>query len=333
MNQISETRLKEILDQMKKQSQLLVVGDIGLDKYTYGEVRRISPEAPVPVLEVQKEWIKLGMAANISDNLMALEVKSQLCGVVGEDDKATLFENILEDKKLSTWGLVRDPNRPTTFKERVTTSTQQICRIDYEDRKALSSDVSEKLFSRIEEFIPKSSGIILEDYAKGVFGREMCQNIIKLAKKNKRLIGIDPGLNISPDTYSGADLLKPNLKEARSMAERLGKQYVEVSDLLKFLLEELKLQKLVVTLGPEGMAYLEIGGTPQIIPTLAKEVFDVSGAGDTAMALLMSSLVSGASLHEACQIANLGSAVVVAKKGTATVTSDEIMNLFNKNFS
>ena len=166
-NLITEQKFNEILATFDQLKPLLVVGDVGIDKYTFGEVKRISPEAPVPVLEVTKEWLKLGLAANISHNLQTLQIPSTLCGIIGEDKNADVFEDLLEDNHLKTWGLIRSSDRPTTFKERVTTNTQQICRIDYESSESINDSVAQKFISRIEELSKTHSAIILEDYAKG----------------------------------------------------------------------------------------------------------------------------------------------------------------------
>lgn len=324
---ISKERLNEITSLFTLDKKILVLGDIGIDKYTFGEVSRISPEAPVPVLEVTKEWNKLGLAANISDNLKALNMNSLLCGVMGEDRHAQLMEELLEEKDLSTWGLVRDESRPTTFKERVTTSGQQICRIDYERARPLTQEIEKKLLDRVAEFLPDCQAVIIEDYAKGVLGRDLITQVRQLAHQQNKMLAIDPGVSTPAEFYRGVDLLKPNLKEAKIMAQSLGleeQKAQDVSELCRFLVNKLDLAKIVITLGAEGMAMHEKDGEVELIPTLANEVFDVSGAGDTSMALLVASLINGASLKEAAWVSNCGAGVVVAKKGTATVSIKEL---------
>lgn len=322
---ISKARIKELVDKFSTISDVMVIGDIGIDKYTYGEVRRISPEAPVPVVEVKKEWHKLGLAANISDNFKALSVGSFLCGIIGEDDHAGVLENLLEEKDLSIWGLVRDKTRPTIYKERVTTNSQQICRIDYEQTHELSCETEKKFKLRINEFMNSYDAIILEDYAKGTLTEEVCQSVISEAKKRNVLVAVDPGVSCPAHFYKGATLLKPNRKEAELICRGLGFKSDNIEEMAKFLLSELDLSMIVITLGGDGMAMLEKGGEVKIIPTVANEVFDVSGAGDTAHALLTASLKAGATLEEAAWIANCGSGVVVAKKGTATVSREELL--------
>lgn len=329
---VSRERFIHLMDQFTALDPILVVGDVGIDKYTYGEVKRISPEAPVPVLEVTKEWLKLGLAANISHNLKTLDVKSTLCGVVGNDNHASIFETLLEDENLHTWGLVRSSDRPTIFKERVTTNTQQICRIDYESTDEITKDTEQKLFSRLTEFGAKHSAIIIEDYAKGTLTKELLEKMIAHFKEQKKFMAVDPGRSTPPLYYKGVDLLKPNLSEAKTMVASLGYKDKDVAKMADILMDKLDLSKIIITLGAEGMAILDraIHAPIKVIPTLATEVFDVSGAGDTAISLIVSSLMSGATLVEASFMANCGSGVVVGKKGTATVNKIEMLEFFDR---
>ncbi|MBC7539538.1 MAG: bifunctional hydroxymethylpyrimidine kinase/phosphomethylpyrimidine kinase [Bacteriovorax sp.] len=329
---ISLNRFNEITSKFSSIDPIVVVGDVGIDKYTFGEVRRISPEAPVPVLEVTKEWLKLGLAANISHNLRTLGVKSTLCGVVGEDNNANLFDNLLEDEKLNTWGIVRTKSRPTIFKERVTTDTQQICRIDYESSEYIDEETEQKILLRINEFVKTHQALIIEDYAKGTLTKSLIASLITKFKSNGKLVAVDPGRSTPPLYYKGATLLKPNLKEAKIMVESLGYKEKKLENIAKILIDKLDLQMLVITLGAEGMALLDIKTQPElkIIPTVANEVFDVSGAGDTAISVLTSALLAGATLEEAAWIGNCASGVVVGKKGTATVNLEELNSFFQK---
>ena len=189
-NLISSERLIKITNKFSGLKPILVAGDIGIDKYTLGEVKRISPEAPVPILEVIDEWFKLGLAANISNNLQTLSIDSTLCGVLGSDQNATIFENLCEESKLKTWGLVRSDDRPTIFKERVTTNTQQICRIDYEKNIPLKADIEEQLLRRIEDFSDDHSCLILEDYCKGTLSKNVLHRLIKFYNEKNKLVAV-----------------------------------------------------------------------------------------------------------------------------------------------
>lgn len=334
MKLIDQNRFSEITKKFGQLAPIAVLGDVGIDKYTLGEVSRISPEAPVPVVHVHKEWEKLGLAANIGHNLKSLGIESTLCGVVGQDIRAPRFESLLEETQLKTWGIVRDPARPTIFKERITTNTQQICRIDYEDNLPISKEIEDTLIERVSDFLDSHSGLILEDYAKGTLTENLIKECINVAKSKNRLVCVDPGTTTPPLYYKGAGLLKPNLKEAKLMVESLGYTYDKKSleEKAAILVDKLDLGKIVITLGPEGMALLdrEGSGKLEIIPTVAQEVFDVSGAGDTTISLLTAGLLAGGTLAEAAWIGNCGAGVVVAKKGTATVNMEELIVFYKK---
>jgi len=331
-NLITENRFLEITKQYKNIDPIIVVGDVGIDKYTFGEVKRISPEAPVPVLEVTKEWLKLGLAANISHNLKTLGINSTLCGVVGNDNNANTFESLLEDENLNIWGIVRSSSRPTIFKERVTTNTQQICRIDYESSENIDQDTENKLLARVEEFSKNHSALIIEDYAKGTLTKTTIENLIKKFKSENKIVAVDPGRSTPPLFYQGATLLKPNLAESKIMVESLGYKEKSIEKIAEILVDKLKITYLVVTLGPDGMALIDTTKNAKltVIPTVANEVFDVSGAGDTAISVLTSSLVAGATLEEAAWLGNCASGVVVGKKGTATVNLEELTDFYQK---
>jgi rfaE bifunctional protein kinase chain/domain len=333
MNLPKPDRFESLVSKFNTIEPILVVGDVGIDKYTYGDVKRISPEAPVPVLEVSKEWNKLGLAANVSDNLMSLTVASTLAGVVGEDTRANLMETLLEERGLKTWGIVRDSSRMTTYKERVTTATQQICRVDYESKHALSDEVAGRFKKRLSEFSTNHSGVIIEDYGKGLFSQELLNYITGHFTEAKKMVAVDPSRNTPPLWYKGAHLLKPNLTEAHLMIEALGYfKERNLETIAKALVEKLNLKKIIITLGPDGMSMLdtELDGKLHIIPTAASEVYDVSGAGDTAISAITASLLSGATLEEAAWIGNCASGVVVSKRGTALCSVVELKEYYQK---
>lgn len=330
---IGSKRFNEITLKFKSLNPVFVLGDIGIDKYTFGQVNRISPEAPVPVLRVTKEWEKLGLAANISHNLKTLEVNSTLCGVVGNDKFADQLESLLESCDLKTWGILREVGRMTTYKERATTSVQQICRIDYESTEAINLNTENNFKTRIEDLIEGHSSLIIEDYSKGLLTESLIQFSINKAKEKKIIVSVDPGRNSNPLHYKGADLLKPNLGECQLMIETLGYQgqNKNVQEMAEILLDKLDLNNVVITLGAEGMALMSRDtGELSRIPTVAPEVFDVSGAGDTSVTLLTISLQCGATLEEAAWIGNCGAGVVVGKMGTATVNTKELSDFYNR---
>ncbi len=328
---LTQESFNKIISQFSSLKPILVLGDLGVDKYTFGEVKRISPEAPVPVLEVSKEWNKLGLAANVSDNLMSLEVASTLCGVIGDDQRASLVEHLLEERGLKTWGLIRDPSRHTTYKERVTTATQQICRVDYETKDFIDDQTFGRVVSRIDGFSADHSGLIIEDYGKGLFSEKLCQRVISSFKERGLITAVDPSRSTPPAWYKGATLLKPNKLESHMMVEALGYfKERKLETIAQILVDKLNLEKIIITLGPDGMAMLDtkLGPELRIIPTAANEVFDVSGAGDTAIAAITSALLTGASLEEAAWVGNCAAGVVVKKRGTALCSMDELKEYF-----
>jgi rfaE bifunctional protein kinase chain/domain len=329
---IDQKRFEEIITKFKEIDPVIVLGDVGVDKYTYGEVDRISPEAPVPVLNVQKEWLKLGMAANISHNLKTLSIDSSLFGIMGEDDNSKHLENLLEDNELKTWGMVSLSDRLTTFKERVLTGVQQICRVDYETIQSLNDEECKKVQSRLTDLYEGHSAVILEDYAKGMITPDLAKWAIEFFNSKGIFIAVDPGRKVPARTYTGASLLKPNYKEAIELAESLGHYTKDPNQIAKLLSEELNIGKIVITLGGEGILIYESDQPEksEILPTIKTEVFDVSGAGDTVISLLTSAIVAGSSLKEAAIIANCGAGVVVAKKGTATVNQEELAKYFQR---
>ena len=328
---LTQEKFQTIISSFSKLKPILVVGDLGVDKYTFGEVRRISPEAPVPVLEVSKEWNKLGLAANVSDNLKSLEVTSTLCGVIGEDSRADLVEHLLEERGLNTWGLIRDKSRMTTYKERVTTSTQQICRVDYETKDQIDDETLKRVVGRIQQFSETHSGVIIEDYGKGLFSETLCQRIISIYKEKKLMVAVDPSRSSPPTWYKGATLFKPNRLEAHIIVEAMGYfKERNLETIAKILVDKLQFEKVIITLGADGMAMLDTKGNGelQLIPTAANEVFDVSGAGDTAIAAITASLLAGASLEEAAWVGNCAAGVVVKKRGTALCSKEELSEYF-----
>ena len=328
---LTQEKFQSIVESFSKLSPILVVGDLGIDKYTFGEVRRISPEAPVPVLEVSKEWDKLGLAANVSDNLKSLEVASTLCGVIGEDSRANLVEHLLEERGLNTWGLIRDKSRMTTYKERVTTATQQICRVDYETKDQIDEETLRRIVGRIQDFSQTHSGVIIEDYGKGLFSEALCQRIISIFKEKNLIVAVDPSRSSPPSWYKGATLFKPNKVEAHIIIEAMGYfKERNLETIAKILVDKLQFEKVIITLGADGMAMLDTKGDGKlkIIPTAANEVFDVSGAGDTVIAAITSSLLTGASLEEAAWVGNCAAGVVVKKRGTALCSKAELVEYF-----
>tara|TARA_B100000925_G_scaffold230038_1_gene178613 strand:- start:3623 stop:4630 length:1008 start_codon:yes stop_codon:yes gene_type:complete len=323
--------VKKSVKAISSSKKLLTVGDVGIDKYIYGEVNRISPEAPVPVLRVTKEEKKLGMSANICNNLNTLGVKNSLISIIGNDFNGELLKSLLTKDSTETKFIVTDENSTTISKDRVLTSVQQICRIDYEgeffdyDKRSFVN-----LYKNFEKALSEHDGVILEDYSKGVLNSESIQRLIHLCRERQVFVAVDPGKGKPAHLYQGASLLKPNYVEAKELVHSMGYEQCPIEKMGEILIDKLSLDQVVITLGAEGMAMWDKESGFNKIPTVAQEVFDVSGAGDTVISVITAGIVNGLSLLDSCWIANLAAGVVVSKKGTAVVTKEEILKLFNK---
>ncbi len=313
---MNKKRASEILAKFSE-LKIAVIGDIGIDLYTQGSVERISPEAPVPVLSVDREWKKLGLAANVAENLKTLGANPTLIGLVGNDSTAKELREICTQRSIESMFL-EDSERSTTLKQRVMAGNQQICRVDFESTKSINNILSEKLLSLIDT--SSYDGFIIQDYGKGLFNSENLKKIISKIKQAGKMVIVDPSVKKSIKDYSGCTLFKPNFKEAQSFSKELGKSEVHLSD-LKVACDA---DAIAMTKGAEGI-YLLSSEFNERVETASIAVFDVSGAGDTTLSTLTSCLLSGANLKEAAELSNLASAIVVGKVGTATVSRDEIL--------
>ena len=306
---------------------VLVVGDVMLDEYVTGSVERISPEAPVPVVTVKTIEHRLGGAANVTNNVRALGAKAWLAGVVGDDGHGRMLRERVDAAGIDASAIVLDAARPTSVKTRVVAQKQQIVRYDRESAARLPSRVASTLVQRIEAILPKVQVVVLSDYAKGVLGEDLVASVVKACRAAGKPVMIDPKTKNFP-FYGGATIVTPNFKEAREAASLVAGIHVEThADLERAapkLMERLRIDSLVVTKGEEGMYLFMPDAPPLHIPTAAREVYDVSGAGDTVVAALAVSLAAGAPLPEAAMIANHAAGIVVAKFGTATASGHEL---------
>lgn len=301
--------------------RILVVGDVMLDHYLWGKCERISPEAPVQVVDIQRESTVLGGAGNVASNLISLGSHVSVISVVGDDSNGKELLNILYNQGASIQGIVVQKGRKTSKKSRVIASHQQVVRYDSESKEYITSSCEEELLVRFNDSLTSVDLVILSDYGKGVLTPYVTREIIAFAKKQHIPILVDPkGVDYSK--YSGATLITPNKKEA-SIATKI--EIIDDASLQKagyFLKESLGLEYAIITLSEDGIA---VFGRDFIkMPTVAREVYDVTGAGDTVLAALGYALASGASIQEAASFANSAAAVVVGKLGSATVTLDEV---------
>ena len=288
-------------------SKILIVGDVMLDKYYFGKVDRISPEAPVPIVNIQKEESRLGGASNVANNIVSLGGHSLLCGVIGHDLFGKEIERISRHKNIDTFLL--KTSSPTITKARIIGGKQQIVRVDYEDKSELNAD-NKKLFrDTISRILPEYDILVISDYGKGLISEDLCRYLIKLAHKYDKKVIIDPkGKNW--EKYSGADIVTPNVKE--------------LSDIVGYTVPNTDRAIEKAARSDKGMSL--IGPIPPIhIPTHSEEVFDVSGAGDTVVATLGLCLAAGFEISEAMRTANIAAGIVVKKVGTATLTIEELV--------
>ncbi len=318
-------KLGEIISRFTGKT-ILVVGDVMLDEYIWGEVERISPEAPVPVMRVKNETWVPGGAANVSHNISSLGGRSVIAGVIGDDSPGRKLSALLRKNGIDARGLMIDPGRPTVTKSRILAGHQQIVRIDREVTHDLSDSLRANILKSISKMIDEIDGIILEDYAKGVINQELIRELIELAVSRNIFIVVDPN-SYRQLSYRGASLVSPNYKEAVEAAG-LGRE-VELEELGRALIKKWGSRSVLITLGEEGMCLFEKGKKSFHIPTIAREVFDVSGAGDTVIGTVSLSLAAGAELEEAASLANSAAGVVVGKLGTATVTHEELRSALN----
>ncbi|MFR1675440.1 MAG: D-glycero-beta-D-manno-heptose-7-phosphate kinase [Fusobacterium sp.] len=317
--------LKRILDNFKN-IKIGVVGDLMLDDYIYGTVERISPEAPVPVVNVKEEKFVLGGAANVVNNLASLGAKTICFGVIGNDANGERLLGAFADKKIDVSGLIRDKERTTIVKRRIIGSNQQLLRIDWEDITPISTFLEYALLRNIESKIDELDAVILSDYDKGVLTPMVAKEIVRMCRDRGKIVTVDPKPKNAMNYY-GATSMTPNRKEAK---ECLGKERAtNMEEVGKELKEKLKLDNLLLTRSEEGMS-LFIEDKIVNIPTFAKEVYDVTGAGDTVISVFTLAAASGVSWHEAAKIANTAAGVVVGKMGTSTVTKDEILEFYKR---
>ncbi len=305
--------------------KILVVGDLMLDEYLWGKAERISPEAPVQVVEVTREELRLGGAGNVANNLAALGVQVEMASVLGDDDDGRLLRDLLAGRGVGTAGIVLAPGRTTSRKSRVLASSQQIVRIDRESRELIDERLEDALLERVRALVPGCRAILVSDYLKGVLGEPLVQALIAFGRAQGIPVVIDPK-GTDYRKYRGATALTPNRKEAQAAS---GIAIVDVDSLRRAgrrLCGDLDLEALVLTRSEEGMSLFFGDGGEVHLPTEAREVFDVSGAGDTVLALIGVGLGAGLPLAEAARLSNLAAGVVVGKVGTSTVSPDEILD-------
>jgi len=328
----TESALQELLQSFKGK-KIAVVGDLMVDRYYWGTVGRISPEAPVPVVEVVEEQVRLGGAANVANNIQTLGGDPMLVGLIGNDHPGQVFIDILKQRNLSAKGIVTDASRPTTIKTRVIAHAQHVVRIDYESKAECPVHIRHLIVDAVKYNIHELDAIIIEDYNKGVVTKEVIHELIAVARKYNKVITVDPKLNNFLE-YKKVTVFKPNRREVEEAIGGRLKTQADVERAGKHLLEALEADNVLLTRGEEGMTLFESSGSITNVATQTTNVQDVSGAGDTVISTLTMALASGANVREAAILANCAAGVVVAAVGIVPIQPKELIEAalrFSKN--
>ena len=327
-------RAEEILA-VAHNTRVLVVGDVMLDQFIWGGVSRISPEAPVPVVDFSRESFMPGGAANVARNLVSLETPAELFGVIGQDDAARKLQKLLGEQNIGCTGLVRNGKRHTSIKTRIVAHQQQVVRIDRETRGSLDSQTTAKLLAGFKAVLAGADAVIVGDYGKGVVTQLLLNELKSLCRERGIWLSLDPK-PVHHLNLNGISLITPNRKEAFELADlpdetKNENPFADKNLMLvaERLLAELRPAVLLITLGELGMLLCQRGQKPFHIPTVAQEVFDVSGAGDTVIATFTLAIAAGASPFEAAILSNHAAGIVVGKVGTATTSPDELLKSFS----
>jgi D-beta-D-heptose 7-phosphate kinase/D-beta-D-heptose 1-phosphate adenosyltransferase len=301
-----------------------VVGDVMLDRFVWGKVSRISPEAPVPVVEVEREDYHLGGAANVARNLASLGGSPLLLGIVGEDEAGATLRRAFEERELSAEAILSDSSRRTTVKTRVIAQGQQVVRADWESREDLAGEIEERCIALVEEVVLRSKALVLSDYSKGTLTPKVIDRAIAASKARGVPLLVDPKLR-PYRLYRGVTLVTPNVNEAARFTGIDVRSEGELEQAAGRILEDLECEAVLITRGEQGMSLYERERPPLHIATAAREVFDVTGAGDTVIATAALALACGESLPRAAELSNRAAGIVVGKLGTATVLPEELL--------
>ncbi|MBI3324559.1 MAG: D-glycero-beta-D-manno-heptose-7-phosphate kinase [Candidatus Omnitrophica bacterium] len=324
---IPPSRLKRLLHEFRK-VRVLVIGDLMLDEFLWGKVSRISPEAPVPVVWVQTESMMPGGAANVANNIRALGAQVELAGVIGSDRWGAMLLQELQARQIGTAGVVREPSRPTIVKTRVIAHHQQVVRVDREHKGPMEHSTVEQVVALVKRQLRWVDAIIVEDYGKGVISRALLEQVIPLARSRQKIITVDPKEEHF-DLYHGVTSMTPNRAEASGALGRELETEEAILQAGEELLRRLHSESVLITLGEDGMCLFEKSGRRTRIPTVAQEVFDVAGAGDTVIATFTLALAAGAPMPQAAQLANLAAGIVVGKLGVASTSPEELLARVN----
>jgi rfaE bifunctional protein kinase chain/domain len=322
-----ETVVK-ILEKIKKK-KILIVGDVMLDEYLWGKVDRISPEAPVPVVKVQRQSYSLGGASNVAYNIYSLGAEPILLGVVGRDAAGRSLKSLIKRGGMDDRGILTEEGRPTIVKKRVIAHHQQVVRVDIEETFPINKETEESIISFIENNENEFCAVILEDYNKGLLTEDMIKKIISLAVKENKFIAVDPKFEHFYD-YKEVSLFKPNIRELERVSGRALNEEFKIIETLKDLRNKIKARAVLITMGEEGMILLEEDKEPYRVKHHISDVYDVTGAGDTVISSITLAAAVGLDLKEATEFAGISAAIEVTKLGATPVKPSEIIDFCDK---
>jgi len=317
---------KNRLDDIKKGfygKKVAIIGDLMLDGYFWGNVHRVSPEAPVPVVEIDDEFFRFGGAANVALNILKLGGIPFPIGLIGEDVNGNTFLNLLKENNISDKGIIRTKSRPTTTKTRVIANNQHVVRIDKENKFPVDSEIEDLIIARLQKHFDEFDAVILEDYNKGVLTPKVISAAISMAQKYDKVVTVDPKF-LNFFSYKGVTVFKPNRKETEDALGVRLRTEEDLSAAGSSLLEKLNAKYALITLGEGGMALFEQGKPHSKVATKARKVADVSGAGDTVISTLTMALIAGADISEAAYLANFAGGIVCEEVGIIPIEIDKL---------
>ena len=328
MHTLSVQRVDELIAQCTGK-RIAVIGDVMLDRYFWGSVHRVSPEAPVPVVDIVDESFHLGGASNVANNLKSLGADPLMLGVVGDDNSGRTLTDILSGSGMETAGIIVDETRPTTVKTRIIGNNQQIARLDREVKQPIGADVRGRLLEALEQHANEICGIVLQDYNKGVITSALISQTIKIAHRHGIAVFVDPK-HENFFEYKSVTLLKPNIKETQDALGIKIQSDEELHAAGRELLERLQCEHVLVTLGARGMMLFSQKGEPSSVKARARHVADVSGAGDTVIATIAAAMAGGALMTEAATLANFAAGVVCEEPGIVSIETDDLRRVIRQ---
>jgi D-beta-D-heptose 7-phosphate kinase/D-beta-D-heptose 1-phosphate adenosyltransferase len=328
MSELTGQRASDILDRIRD-CRVVVLGDVMLDEFVWGDVTRISPEAPVPVVDVRRESIHLGGAANVLANLISLGARSTIVGVIGDDAGGERLRENLNSLGAGLDSLIVDKSRPSTLKTRIIAHNQLVVRADRERRTPVSPEIEEKIIAQVKDALINASAFVVSDYDKGAITPRILAEVLPFAYERLPVL-VDPKLR-NFNFYRPATLITPNHHEALRMTNAEDDSHAGLHEAAESIQQRLACDAVLITCGDRGMMLLKKDEQPAYVKTAAREVYDVTGAGDTVIATLAAGLAAGASMIEAATLANQAAGIVVGKVGTATADADELRSAFARN--